>query len=187
MCCWSSRPSNFFPNLAILFTFMHELGPGVENPHQQARLGVVACTGGSSPVIDVRIFDHDEEVERYTRFHSDRQRQLANILAQNFDRVKRGLDEYGKPLMLFEHCIVLRVMLTTAESLGYYKDPVQKKALGEKIKALLKSLLEENNLDFSDVDGIKIDISEDDVQKAEMFFKIGKYHRRWLNEVVIVI
>ncbi len=166
----------------LFFTFIHELGLGVENPHQRARPGAV----GSSPVIDVRIFDHDEEVERYTRFHSDRQRQLANTLAQNFDRVKRGLDEYGKPLMLFEHCIVLRVMLTTAESLGYYKDPVQKKTLGEKIKALLKSLLEENNLDFSDVDGIKIDISEADVQKAEMFFKLGNYHRSWLNEVAMI-
>ncbi len=157
------------------------LGPRAENHHQQATQG---CSG-QAPVIDIRAFAPGEPVERYTRFHSENQRHQANTLAQNFGRVKKGFDEYFKPLMLFEDCIVLRVMLITATSLGYYKDPEQKKALGDKIKELLKTLLQENNLDFSEVDGIKIDISEEDVQKAEMFFKIGKYSCRWLNTLVI--
>ncbi len=85
--------------------------------------------------------------------------------------------ELGKILDVVEGCIILRVMLTTAQSLDYYKDPEQKKALGEKLKEALKTLRKENNLDCSDVDGIKIHISEEDIQKAEMFFKIGKYVR----------
>ncbi len=65
-------------------------------------------------------------------------------------------------------------MLISAKSLGYYKDPEQRKALGEKITELLKTLRKENGLEFSDFDGINVTISDEDIQKVETFFNIGK-------------
>ena len=139
------------------------------------------------PIIEIRTYAHDERVEVYTRFHSERQHQQALLLAQNPCEVTRALTEYGQTVLLYEGCIVLRMMLIRAESLRFYKDPKEKTALGDKIKELLKTLPQENNLEFSDVDGIKIHISEEDIQEAEHFFRIGEYHSRWLISVVTLI
>ncbi len=82
--------------------------------------------------------------------------------------------------------ILLTLMLISAKSLQYYKDPEQRKALGEKITELLKTLRKEKDLEFSDFDGMNVDISEEDIQKAETFFNIGKYHNRCLNAVAML-
>ena len=122
------------------------------------------------------MFEHDEEVVpvRFTHYHGDRQRQDSNIMARNLDKLKVGLIEHGILLELLEDCILLRMMLIRAESLEHYKDPEQRKALAEKIKDLLKNLRKESGEEFADVDGIKIHISEEDIEKAEEFFQIGK-------------
>ncbi len=179
---WSLRYSNIVT--IRFFTFIpYDLGEGIESQHQQATRGF----GEESPVIGIRLFAEDEEVVEYTKIHSDSQRQHLQTMAKNLGKFTKALDEHGKPLKLYEHCIVLQMMLITAESLEYYKDPDQKKTLGDKVKELLRTLLQENNLDFSDVDEIKIDISEEDIQKTNKFFKIGKCHSWYLNTVIILI
>ncbi len=104
-------------------------------------------------------------------------------MAQRLDKLTVSLVERGVLVQLLQDCIVLRMMLVTANSLEYYKDPEQKNALAEEVKELIKTLRQDNNLEFSDVDGIKVYISEKDVQKAEQFFNIGKYN----NWVVVDI
>ncbi len=134
---------------------------------------------GAASNIDIRIGEYDEVIPcrtSGTRYHSERQRGDSDIMAQNNGRLRVYLVEYGKILDIREGCILLRMMLITAESLEHYKDPEQRKVLEEKVKQMLKTLRQENNLDFSDVDGIKIQISDEDIQKAESFFKIGKYN-----------
>ncbi len=150
-------------------------GPHAANQSQIATLGVT----GASSVVEIRSDEYDEvwQCTRPTRFHSDRQRRDAELFRENPRKIWVYVPELGKIIDVKEGCIILRVMLTTAQSLNYYKDPEQKKALGEKLKDVLKTLRKENNMDFSDVDGIKIHISEEDIQKAEMFFNIGKYVR----------
>ncbi len=142
----------------------------------QAIVGVT----GQTPNIGVRFEAYDEEWElQLTHRRSlrpNRQLRDVDILNENRRRLRVYLPGEGIILNIGEGCILVTLMLTSAQSLDYYKDPDQTKAMGEKLKQLLKTLRQENNLDFSDVDGIKISISEKDIQSAEKFFNIGKYH-----------
>ncbi len=170
---------------AYVYSFCCIFRTGAVNQNE----ATLAFTGEASN-IDIRIDEYDEVIELFTQtYHSTTQRRDAEMLKKNIPWLQKGLfvPQKGVLLDIKEGCILLRIMLVTAESVDYYKDPEQWKALGEKLKEMLKTLRKKNDLDFSDVDGMKINISEEDIQKAERFFRIGKYHRDSPYTVVIKI
>ncbi len=156
------------------------LGLAAVDENEQVTAGYMFT--GANPNVQLRLesFSHSE-VWDLTRTARHRHLTDADIVRENQDRLIVCIINGDIILRITEGSILLTVMLITAKSLEYYKDQQQMKTLGKKLTELLKTLRKENNLDSSDFDGINVHISEEDLQKADAFFRIGKYRNRWRN------
>ncbi len=140
---------------------------------------------GANSNIEMRLETfQDAEIWELTRTERRGETGNVDLLRENQGSLTGCFVNADIILRIREGSILLTVMLINAKSLEYYKNPEQMKALGKKIAELLKSLRKENGLDYADFDGINIQISEEDIQEVEAFFKIGKYHRIILTYII---